>query len=959
MKKKSIVSMIVSIVIMLSSATAIYADNVNQVIGDGNTIVFVDVPSGYWAENEIKYFASQGIVTGTGDNNFDPEDGVTREQFCKMLVLTFNAALSESGKQTFSDVETGRWSYPYIEVCSEFLTGYTNPFGGLPAFHPEEYATREDIAVALVRMMGLTDNDVQNKNYATQNFSDGMSISPSLMSYVSLACERGLINGYPDGTFAPSRGITRAETVVLLNRATKQAVTTINAELDLSANTVYSQDGKTATVFIETDEGAAVTVDGEKISMTTNGNGKYEGTYTYKFEDEGKRTFDIEASKAGKIKTKRITLKYEINAPVLSITSCPSTTSSNSATIMGSVKDPNNNSNTVVTINGTAVYVDYYGNWQKTVNLYDGENEFTIIASNSFGKSTTEERTIEFKASAPVLTITNCPSSADYMTVTVRGVVKDANDNYPSVTVNGYAASVDYYGNWQKTIELKEGENKVIIVATNKMGRTTTEKRSIRLGIDSPTLKITSCPKTSEYKTAKIKGTVKDSNDSYPTVKINGSEVYVDYYGNWEKTVDLKEGENTFTVTATNKLKKSTSEECSIFFGIDGPVLKITNCPTSSEYKSVKIKGTVKDNNDGNPIVTVNGSEVYVDYYGNWEQTVDLSEGENTFKIVAKNNLGKSTSEECTISFGVGVPVLKITNCPETTDSETATIKGTVKDTNDSSPTVTINGSSVYVDYYGSWEKKVDLTEGENVFTIVATNTLGKSATVEKTITFEVGAPEILFTNCPDIAQQENLAIQGKIKGFSDGVKLYVNDQEVSLGYNNDFSKKVVLQKGDNTFVFRAVNSYGKSSSVVKTIKYNGLINPPELKVDNVPSVFEDSRITISGVVNDPVDSKVNIFVNDKKITSGSGSWSASVALNEGSNDIIIVAENSFGKSTTVVKTVVYSPDKEDIEKDKEEDTDDDKGTEDDGQKDTEKESDTEQNGQTKSEDESESKIED
>ncbi|MCI5605821.1 MAG: S-layer homology domain-containing protein, partial [Clostridia bacterium] len=119
---------------------------------------------------------------------------------------------------------------------------------GLPTFHPTEYATREDIAVALVRMMGFTDSDANDKNYAGRKFYDGSSISPSLMPYVSIACERGLISGYPDGNFGPTQGITRAETVVLLNRATKQAVTNINADLQISANVLYNEDEKTATI---------------------------------------------------------------------------------------------------------------------------------------------------------------------------------------------------------------------------------------------------------------------------------------------------------------------------------------------------------------------------------------------------------------------------------------------------------------------------------------------------------------------------------------------------------------------------------------------------------------------------------------------------------------------------------------------------------------------------------------
>lgn len=307
MKSKKFSSIVIMLALLLSlsapaSASYSYADNVSQIIGNGNTVVFVDVPRNYWAREQIDYFTQQGIVDGYPDGTFKPGAGVTREEFCKILVSTFKTALETPETATFSDVLTNRWSYPYVETCKEFLTGYTNPFGGMPTFHPKEYATREDIAVALVRMMGLTESDAKDKNYAARKFSDGGSISPSLMPYVGIACERNLISGYPDGTFGPSKGITRAEAVVMLNRATKQAVTDINAELELAASVLYSSDGMTATVNIIAEEGTSVTVNGEAVKMSSNYDDEYEGNYVYKFEQEGSKDFVVEGKKAGKVK---------------------------------------------------------------------------------------------------------------------------------------------------------------------------------------------------------------------------------------------------------------------------------------------------------------------------------------------------------------------------------------------------------------------------------------------------------------------------------------------------------------------------------------------------------------------------------------------------------------------------------------------------------------------------------
>ena len=462
------------------------------------------------------------------------------------------------------------------------MTGYANPFGGRPAFHPTEYATREDIAVALVRMMGYTDNDANDAYYAERKFLDGSSISPSLLPYVSIACEKGLISGYPNGTFGPAKGITRAETVALLNRATKQAVTNINEDLNMSTELLYGDDQETVTINICADAGTTVTVNGEAVKMSNNYGG-YEGNYVYEFETEGTKDFTIEGKRAGKTKTINLTAKYEIGAPVLKITECPATSDTETVTIRGTVKDTNDSS-PVVTVNGKSVNVDYRyssGGWRYETTLKEGNNDFTIVATNSLGKATTVKKTINFGVGAPTLKITECPATSNAETVTISGTVSDTNDSSPTVTVNGskvnvgsvYYSSGKWSGKWSYKATLKEGDNDFTIIATNSLGKTTTEKRTINFGVGAPTLKITECPAISDTETVTISGTVSDTNDDSPTVTVNGSKVNVGYgyytSGRWSYEATLKEGDNDFTIIAANNFGKTTTEKRTIHFEVE------------------------------------------------------------------------------------------------------------------------------------------------------------------------------------------------------------------------------------------------------------------------------------------------------------------------------------------------------------------------------------------------------
>jgi len=742
--KKSIISMVISLLIVLSSGTAAFAESTRQTASNVNTVAFTDVPSDHWAKTQIDEFTQQGIVNGCGDGTFRPNSGVTREEFSKVLVKTFNQPLEMPDTPTFSDVASNHWSFPYIETSKGFLTGYTNPFGGLPAFHPTEYATREDIAVALVRMMGFTEDDASDKSSAKWKFKDGSSISPSLLPYVSIAYEKGLINGYPDGNFGPQQGITRAETVALLSRATKQAVSDIKKELDLSASIAYSSDGKTATINIQAELGTIVKVNGETVKMSTDY--KYEGAYVYTFEKEGSKDFVVEGTKAGKSKKVALTAKYEIGAPILNIMNCPTNVTEKSINISGTIYDAKCYAS--LTINGKEVgsaYKNSTEKWTQSYTLKEGANTFEFVLTNAAGKTTTATRTINFAAGGPALKITSCPINVTTKNITISGTMYDPNYT-TSLTINGEP------------------------VAT--------------------------C-------------------------------TYADLERSWSKSYTLKEGKNTFEFELTNAAGKTTTETKVVNFSVGGPELKITSCPNNVTKKDITISGTMYDSNYTTSL-TINGESVatctYADYERSWSKSYTLKEGANTFEFVLTSAAGKTSTETRVVNFSVGGPELKITSCPNNVTKKDITISGTMYDSNYTT-NLSINGESVasntYADYERSWSKSYTLKEGANTFEFVLTNAAGKTTTETKTIYFSVGDPEIQFTNCPETTQQDKITITGKIARNNEGASLFINDKEAWLNSYYYFSETYTLSAGSNKFIFRAVNDYGKTVTITKTIIYS------------------------------------------------------------------------------------------------------------------------------------------
>ena len=175
---------------------------------------YTDLPTNHWAYVAINEMTENGILTGYPDGTFAPDKTITRAEFAKILVLALNLQ-GNSNNVTFNDVNSNHWAYNYINVASNYLSGFSN--GTSLLYMPDSVAVREDMAVAVVNAVGL-----QNSNYdlnTLNKFSDKDSISENLKKYIAIAVENDLMNGNADGTFNPKGGLTRAEVSKLITNA--------------------------------------------------------------------------------------------------------------------------------------------------------------------------------------------------------------------------------------------------------------------------------------------------------------------------------------------------------------------------------------------------------------------------------------------------------------------------------------------------------------------------------------------------------------------------------------------------------------------------------------------------------------------------------------------------------------------------------------------------------------------
>lgn len=116
-------------------------DTTNRNVNSG----FTDVPGGKWFTAAVTWASKNGIVSGVGNNRFDPNANVTREQMCVMLVNYIEkyqkgALKSKTDKFTFADnAKISRWASDAVYKCAyaQLVSGVGNN-----KFDPKSNATR-------------------------------------------------------------------------------------------------------------------------------------------------------------------------------------------------------------------------------------------------------------------------------------------------------------------------------------------------------------------------------------------------------------------------------------------------------------------------------------------------------------------------------------------------------------------------------------------------------------------------------------------------------------------------------------------------------------------------------------------------------------------------------------------------------------------------------------------------
>lgn len=180
--------------------------------------IFIDVhPLGHWAIDDIDYVYDRGLMMGMSEDEFGPEEYLTRG----MLVTILYRAEGEPAvnkSRPFADVTMDKYYANAVIWAKQngIVNGMTEN-----EFAPEEYITREQFATIMYRYAKYKGVAPTGAWAIRLDYADLGEISEYALEAVMYAKLSGIMNGKNDNLFAPKDLATRAEAAAILHRFTE------------------------------------------------------------------------------------------------------------------------------------------------------------------------------------------------------------------------------------------------------------------------------------------------------------------------------------------------------------------------------------------------------------------------------------------------------------------------------------------------------------------------------------------------------------------------------------------------------------------------------------------------------------------------------------------------------------------------------------------------------------------
>ena len=178
---------------------------------------FSDI-AGHTNQTAIEALVAKEIINGMGDGTFAPNKTMTRAEFCTITVKALG--LEPKATSAFTDVASTAWYAGYVGTASEkgIVLGVGNN-----KFNPEGTITRQEAATMVARAAKLLklDTSVEDAEEVMALFSDGASVSDWAKEAMAYCATEGITTW--SGSLQPTKAILRCEIAQMIYNMLKVA----------------------------------------------------------------------------------------------------------------------------------------------------------------------------------------------------------------------------------------------------------------------------------------------------------------------------------------------------------------------------------------------------------------------------------------------------------------------------------------------------------------------------------------------------------------------------------------------------------------------------------------------------------------------------------------------------------------------------------------------------------------
>ena len=460
--------------------------------------------------------------------------------------------------------------------------------------------------------------------------------------------------------------------------------------------------------------------------------------------------------------------------------------------------------------------------------------------------------------------------------------------------------------------QLDDGQHRVIVKANDSEGYIGRDIRNFIVDTIAPTATIDSVTSPTNVSSQTVTGSFDESGSGIYTIMVNGVEAT--FSGSiYSATINLIEGTNQVDVMAIDNAGNSGLNSTSIILDTTAPTVTIDPVTSLTNVSSQTITGTYNESDTGIDTITVNGVKATISD-STYSATINLIEGTNPVDVMAIDNAGNSGSNSTSIILDTTAPAVTIDQVTSPTNVNTQTVTGNFDEFGSGIDTITVNGVEATI-LESTYSATINLTEGTNQVDVIAIDNAGFSGSNSTSIILDTTAPTVTIYPMTSPTNVSSQTVTGSFNESDTGIAtITVNGVEATIS-DSTYSATINLIEGANPVYVIAIDKAGNSGPNSTSIVLDTIA--PTVTINSVTSPTNVSFQTVTGSFDETGSGLDTITVNGVEATFSGSTYSATINLIEGTNQVNVIAIDNAGYSgsnstsiflDTTVPTVTIGP---------------------------------------------------